>query len=330
MRTLVLLILVTAFFLNCALVTHLVHSQSSETLTLFFIQQGIISLFVAASIYLTSSQREKSRSLFALFFFTSFFMPVFGILIVMLIYIFWQFIRTPIDLLQYQPIEAHEINIDEHQLHSHYGSGGAIQRIFNEKLPDRVRTDALLAVSYAENKHSNKILLESIKSSSNQVRLLAYSIINSQENALTKQITELNKSLQHTHSIKKRGILLKYLGEAYWELSYKGLIEGKQRDTMLENSLRYLEQAKDILKTDGEIYYYIARLYLSKKQYDIAKSLLTKAMEFHISPDVIIPYLAEIYYDEGNYFAIRRLMNLHKEFEYIPTLAQVMKMWRTQ
>jgi hypothetical protein len=332
MNTLIFLILALAVGLDSTLINHLISASSGEShFAKFVLLHTMLSLFMATVIFFTElDSKERSKGFFSFFFFIPVFMPVFGFLILIMTYLFWKILRTPINALQYQPIEAYEINIDEHRAHSQYGSGGAIKRIFNEKLPDQVRTDALLAISYTENKNSNHILLESIKSSSNQVRLLAYSIINAQENALTKQITDLNNSLKDIHESKKRGLIFKYLGEAYWELSYKGLIEGKQKETMLKNALHYFEQAKAIRNDDGEIIYYMARLYLAQNQFEIAKTLLNKAMDLHISPDIIIPYLSEIYYHEGNYFAIRRLMNINKEFEYIPTLAEVMKMWRNQ
>lgn len=332
MNKLILLILFVGAGADYRLLNDLINTPSGgDGFEKFIILHTMLSAFMASAIFFAElDSKERSRGFFSLFFFLPLFMPIFGFLILILTYLFWKFLRKPIDLLQYQPIEPYEINIDEHSLHNQYGSGGAIKRIFNEKLPDVIRTDALLAISYAENKNSNKILLESIKSSSNQVRLLAYSIINAQENALTKQITDLNTALNECHDYQKRALLCKYLGESYWELSYKGLIEGKQKASMLKNALNYFEQAKTVLTEDGEIIYYMARLYLAQKQFEIAKSLLHRAMDLQVSPDVVIPYLSEIYYHEENYYAIRRLMNLNKEFEYIPTLAQVMKMWRNE
>lgn len=140
----------------------------------------------------------------------------------------WQ--ETAIPELPYSPVD-----MDQQMI---FSDGGLREVLREANAPDK-RLKALLASRQLTDREAVSILQEALKDPSDDVRLLAYSMLEQKEKHLTTRAQSLKKLLgQPDHP--DRNLLTRRLAHTWWEVAYLGLAQGGLRQY-------YLENARDLL-----------------------------------------------------------------------------------
>mgnify|MGYP003379176219 CR=1 FL=1 len=101
---------------------------------------------------------------------------------------------------------------------------------------------ALLALQHMPARSAN-ILRDTLSDSSDDLRLLAYGMLDSREKQLTHRIQNALQRHADLTTPEERYLPARELAELYWELVYQNLVQGDMRQFALEQVQRYSNEA---------------------------------------------------------------------------------------
>lgn len=186
-----------------------------------------------------------------------------------------------------------------------YGAGGAFLTVQEEGRDVSSRMEALLILGRVNVAAVNESMNVLLSDKSDEIRLLAFNLLDQQESMITKEIDQLTSLLQHTkHSAHARAKLEKNIAILYWELIYRQLVMRELRGAILQNAKRYARAALTVLQQDATLWALLGKINLRMQEDQQAEEALKKAMDFHVAPLQVLPYLAEIEYKKRNFVAM--------------------------
>ena len=170
-------------------------------------------------------------------------------------------------------------------------------------------------LSYLTNRNISKkgdILKKVLSDNNDEIRLLAFSILSKEEDRLNKEILKRKELLKK----KEDAYIYKELGELYWEFIFLQIADSELRDFYINLSKENFEKALE-LKEIKDIYFYLGRIYLMKKDLEKAEECFLKYIN-----EKTIPYIAEIFYNKGELEQAKslieelKLVNVHQNFYF--------------
>lgn len=204
----------------------------------------------------------------------------------------WQEVDIPD--LPFQPV-----NLDQQVI---YSEGGLRQVLREAGDPDK-RLQALLATRQMSGREGVAILREALKDSTDDVRLLAYSMLEQREKSLVAEAGRLQSALQNSGSPNAQ-LLKRRLAQIWWEMAYLGLAQGGLRHY-------YLNSARNLLKSLVTDYSrhndwrLLARVELALGHVKAADHAFQAALDQGGAADLILPYQAEVAYLQRDYQRVR-------------------------
>ena len=162
----------------------------------------------------------------------------------------------------------------------------------DNSLPDEQRIQGMLVVKSLPVRVTGNILRDSLGDSFEDLRLLAYGVLDQKEKDVTQRIDRAKTALQECAD-KQKPQLLRLLAELYWELVYQDLARGDIRQMAMDNALSYIDEVLASNPIDTEMWYLQGRIYLEKKYMDKAEICLLKSKELGMATTRINPWLAE-------------------------------------
>ncbi|WP_148864490.1 HEAT repeat domain-containing protein [Marinobacter fonticola] len=193
----------------------------------------------------------------------------------------WQEIAIP--ELPYKPIDM--------SLQMVYSQGG-LRQILREASDPEKRLKALLSTRQMQDRDAVQILREALRDKVDDVRLLAYSMLEQKEKALTHRANRLQQALtsatdEQTPRLQRR------LAQAWWEMGYLGLAQGGLR-------IHYLKSAQAMLqrliqrRPQHNDWRLLGRVELELGNLETAREAFHTALDKGAPDDLIRPYLAEV------------------------------------
>lgn len=184
-------------------------------------------------------------------------------------------------------------------------SGGLLNIIKHEVDPDK-RANAVLSTQRMPDRHAVPILQVALKDPVDDVRLLAYSMLDQKENGINLKIketlTELETSLPSIHAK-----LHKELASLFWELAYMELAQGDVLVHVLSKAREHIEYVL-VGNNDAGACFLLGRILLKQGQLDLAEKSLKKACEFGFDELNITTYMAEIAFCRNDYHLIPAIL----------------------
>jgi len=221
------------------------------------------------------------------------------------------------DVCEEIPLPQHPGEITQDQ----FGTGALAEILVKNEDVER-RLIAVSAVQHFSRKAAVPLLQMALKDLSDDVRLLAYSSLETIE-------TEINVSIglcKKQYESKNLGLKAAEIAHHYWELCYLGIAEGSLLRHYLREAARYLSLAnQDSKNASNELLF--GRILLKQGQYKLASEHLKRAQSGGLLARQVLPYLAECAFELGNYAEVRKLC------EQFPTqrggvLSQLREFWR--
>jgi len=108
----------------------------------------------------------------------------------------------------------------------------------------------------------------------------------------------------------------------YFDLSDEVL-----KSFLVNESLRYAKFVFDHDMRDTSMNVLLGKLYLQKKEYDAAATQLVMAIENGVNHEYVVPYLAELYYERGNYRSVGSMLNIVKSLKMNTTMYPIVAQW---
>jgi hypothetical protein len=131
-----------------------------------------------------------------------------------------------------------------------------------------------------------------------EVRLLAYTMLNVREEGLQGDIQMLTDQLAAA-APECRLPFHRALAHAYWEMVYLGLAGGVIESFMLEAALEHVESAQREAPLDAGLRLLLGRILLRQGKLDQSAMAFSQARHLGIDPCKVAPFLEEIAFMQG-------------------------------
>jgi polysaccharide biosynthesis protein PelE len=214
-----------------------------------------------------------------------------------------------------------------------YGRGARLKaELQNADAGTAFRMTALLAMRSMPARTVSPLLQGMLADPLDDIRLLAYGILDNREKVLTQRILverpKLDEKLHPNLSAVERRRANKTLAELYSELIYEHLVTGDVYRNAAEQADGFAAAALGLDPDDASLWRLRGRLALDRRELDAADTLLQRAIDCGFPRDRMLPYLAEAAYLRSDYASVRRLLGEMDSRTTTPTLHAVLDFWQ--
>lgn len=303
---------------------------SPNNLLGFLVVHGLASLCLAAfvSAALPPRLRKPVGPVIVLLFGFSFFIPLLGLIGQVIAVLVARFLPRLVPDLPYAEIPPIEFEFPPREIRERtkYGQGGLTSRLKDSGVPKEARFKSLLALQGMPARIANPLLQDMLGDPADEVRLVAYGILDNQEKLINQLIHDELIKLREADSEEMQLISLRRLAELYWELVYGGLVHGDVREHAMGEADRYVSQAMQIAADDAGLWFLKARMLLYRRD-AAAEAAFHRAVASGLEESRVLAYLGQIAFERRDYSEVRRIFSSLSESQFAPRLKQAVKYW---
>lgn len=295
---------------------------------------GFITLHAAASaiiaqlvlLFLPTQYRQPKWTVLGLFFLLAFFVPLLSFITMTAIVLLTRFFSKAAIYYPFVNVELPEFTLGSAGIRNSLGEGAIRTRLNNPNLSTEVRVKALLSAHAMSARYSVPMLKDLLGDEADDLRLLAYGMLDNREKTLNALIHELLIKLETCNQSSLRQLYQKQLAELYWAFAYEHLAEGDMLTYMLTQAERYTRAALEI-KSDGDLWVLLAQILIKQQKNRQAEAAFEQAITLGMPVTRIQPYLAELAYQRHDYQAVRKHLQLIPFNNQIPQIANIQRFW---
>ena len=192
-----------------------------------------------------------------------------------------------------------------------------------------LRLQGMLTVRNMPARVTGGVLRETLGDQVDDIRLLAYGILDQKEKTLTQQIDRA-LNLVESASPARLYRLYRRLAELYWELHFQDLVQGSIRTLALQRAQHFVGLALNENAQDGGMWLLRGRIMMSHEQLDEAGACFAKALEVGLATSRVNPWLAELALWQRQYGKVRALMAMIAEDTQFNNLSPLVRYWSTR
>ena len=292
------------------LMSPLVSSVSQGAFWQVVVAHTLVSGVVAVATYLMLPKRYMvpRAATIALMFSFAFIAPVIGAIGLLLI--------TRVNLRRAQLEDNFSIPVsvglpvyDVQAVDQHRGGQGAIRSRLGRQVPSELRMQSLLTLQAVPSRVSNPILEELLGDETDDVRLVAFGMLDAEEKKISVQIRHESKRLADPLAPDQRYDCLRQLAELNWELVYACLAQGELRQHILTQAANFADQALALRDDAGSgLIFLRGRIWLERGDLTAAHHAIERAVELGQPRTSALPYLAEIAFRRRDFHAVQQYM----------------------
>jgi len=319
-----------AFLLEAAgLVAVLGYSRAPELLAAYLAAHAAASALAAALLVslLPAEQRRPARRAYLFFLAVSFFVPILGVVGLVGAVLVGRALPERARREQFDVHDAPVYDPRADTVATVHSKGGVRIQLANSSAPTETRLRALLAVQSLPARVANPLVREMLSDPSDDLRLVAYGILDAREKSINARIHAAAKRLGDMPPARERAVLERQLADLYWELIYQGLVFGDLRDHAVAQARRHLDQALSLDPEDGALWALAGRLAALEGGFEEARRAFGRAREFGLPESRVLPYLAEVAFRRRAFGEVRELAARLGAAPQPQRIAQVVQYW---
>lgn len=307
----------------------LIHSSSSPAFFGVLTVHSLACAIVASSCYvLVPGRFQQPRTMVWLFLFVfAFIAPVIGAIGLLLM------VRTTLQQASDTsrlaiPVSVHLPEYDVQGKDLNRSGQGAIRSRLATNVPGDIRMQSLLSLQAVPSRVSNPILEDLLGDSTDDVRLVAFGMLDSEEKKISVLIQRERAYLTGELTLEQRHTCLRHLAELHWGLTYALLAQGELRNHILGQARSFLEAAMavDVPLTSG-LFFLKARILLAQGNLELAQQALLQALELGQSKISALPYLAEMAFKRREFEQVQQLMQQLVELNVASRVRAIADFW---
>lgn len=307
----------------------LLGSTSDAALLAYLLAHAAASLFLGLAViaFLPARLRQERLPTLLLLAGTGFAVPLLGFVAVILAVVMLH------SLPPAEPDGLFEaVSLPRMDPHQRAGKGfrqaGMRSFISNERAPVAARQRALIALQKIPGHVASPLLRDVLTDPSEDIRLLAYGMLDSKEKVINDDIHRAAQGyLSAEEGSESRREAARRLADLYWELVYQELAQGDLRTHALRESLAYTRIALAEAADDAALHLRHGRLLQALRQPEEARLAYDRALALGMPHTRIVPYLAEVAFETGQYGEVRTLMSGLGNWQSLPRLKPVIAYW---
>ncbi|MEM5370435.1 sugar ABC transporter permease [Paraburkholderia azotifigens] len=214
-----------------------------------------------------------------------------------------------------------------------YGRGARLKaELQNADAGTSFRMTALLAMQSMPARTVSPLLQGMLADPLDDIRLLAYGILDNREKALTQQILverpKLDRKLHPDLSDAERAQANRTLAQLYSELIYENLVTGDVYRNAADQADGFAAAALEHDPHDAALWRLRGRLAIARLDLDGAETMLQRAIDCGFPRDRMLPWLAETAYLRRDFARVRTLLAEIDSRATTPTLSAVVDFWK--
>lgn len=281
---------------------------------LFFLFHGIaiflLSSVISVLLKMKINIKQKYLSVLTVFFLVGFFGLILGY-IFLLLAIFVLKEERDAGVKLFEKFTINEVYSEDFKFNGRKFGEGSINIVsLNKNSSKGLAEKIFLYIQENLDPDTMAFVKESISSSIDEIRLMAFSLISKMEKDLNEKIYMLNEKLKEEDlSNEEKAEIYLELGQIYWNFIIFKIVDEEMRKFFIEKTIFYVKESLNI-KENFLAYFLLGRIYLYIKDYIKAKEYLTKAyFSNKVRKNKVIPYLVECYFYEKEYDMVKRLFS---------------------
>lgn len=209
--------------------------------------------------------------------------------------------------------------------------GGLVRsKLLNLEVPTAERLGALLAIQEVPARASADLLRQLLADPIEDIRLLAYGMLDGKEKRIGARILAEEKMLEMALPDDARYGAHKRLAELYWELAWQRLVQGDMLRHSCRQSREHVERALVIDASDAGLHFLLLRVALQLREAPAAHAALAGARRLGFSEDQLLPYEAEIAWLEHRLADIPALLGRLSSGRPPLRLAAIVNFWGSE
>lgn len=289
-------------------------------------------LALTAILLLPGKNAHPRRPLLLLMASCSYAVPVLGFIGVISGTLYLRFFHSKVATQDFDSVQLP--TFDPH-LRPNAGFSQAGLRTFlsNSEAPMQARIGAMVALQYISGRVSSPLLRDVLSDPSEDIRLLAYGMLDNQEKRINKSIDEELKLLNRAQAEGEKSSSAKMLAtihrlsDLYWELIYQELVQGDLRLYAINESARYCQQVLEQEPDNAALNLRQGRLFHAQGQHDDAEQAYFRARDLGLPATRILPYLAELRFEKRDFVGAQHLMVELANWGSLPRLRPIIDYW---
>lgn len=292
-------------------------------------QHTAASVWLAVCLWywLPENLRRQSPGATPLLFNFAFLIPVAGILGILAALLASRYRRRRVVSQPFASVVLPEFVLSLREPEGNFNQSGIRSRLAHPSIPAAQRLRSMLALQGMPPRISNPLLQGVLGDATDDVRLVAYGLLDSREKKLHAQIHQQLVCLKTAEASDLRLICQRELAELYWELVYSGLAQGDLRSHALDQALAYAEEALRQAPRELGLSFLKGRILHEMGRGEEAYQIFDMALAGGLAASRVLPYMAEIAFERGDHRAARSLLARIPAAEVSPFVEGAVHFW---
>jgi polysaccharide biosynthesis protein PelE len=203
----------------------------------------------------------------------------------------------------------------------------SLESLLRSQDPDK-RLKAVYATLKLEDKAAIPLLRIALGDPVDDIRLLAYSLIDRKEQRISERIDRARKILETNNSAINARHLYRSIVKDYWELAHLGLVEGETLNYVLNKACEYLEKGLLLYPKDRGLHLQYAKLLLKLGKPQDALGEFKIAESLGIGRQKLLLYYAEIAFLNRQFGEVKKHMKEIGLVKAQPQIQNSMRYWQ--
>jgi len=288
---------------------------------------GSLLIAMAVKILIPPRYQQPQRWLLAYLFCFNFFVPLVGLLCAALAIAVGVWLPRLAERRRFGTTAAPRFTTHRNHEGTGFRGGQVRAQLGNSQAPLDHRLKALVAVQDTPARTTGALLRDLLADPTDDIRLLAYGILDNKEKQITQRILARKSELQQAAGEQQRADLDQRIAELYWELIYQNLVQGDMQLFSAEQVRLHARRALEALPGSAGLWFLLARLELQMGQVDAAEEALLQAQQGGFARERMLPYLAELRFLQRRHEEVRALFAELRGRPGVPALLPVRRYW---
>ncbi|MFC5427325.1 hypothetical protein ACFPTO_00635 [Paraburkholderia denitrificans] len=211
-----------------------------------------------------------------------------------------------------------------------HAAGARVQaRLTNRHGATDDRLAALVSIQQLPTRTTGALLRNLLADPVDDLRLLAYGMLDQAENEIVNQIFACRDALEHERTEAEQQALHRRLAELHFELVYQRLAQGDVYRHAIAEAEKHARAAQSLAngERDAALCLLLARLALARDRADEAAPLLERARELSFPRERLLPWLAEAAFRQGHHAEAAAIVGELARHASTPALKPVIDYW---
>lgn len=314
----------------------MLEDRSDVALATYLAAHALASVLLALTLLplLASARARPRRAVLAMMASFSFAVPIAGFIGIVLAVVVLHIYRRPVKADDFQSLQLPEFDLHQ-RMQGSFRQAGLRSFLGNSHAPAQARMSAMVALQFVSGRVASPLLRTVLSDPSEDLRLLAYGMLDTLEKRINRAIDAELQVLRTTEATDDPAgppspealAALHRLSDLYWELIYQQLVQGDLRDHAVKESLRYCDKVLQHVPGHPQLTLRRGRLLYEQGHAEAAAEAYAKARSLGMPATRLLPYQAELAFQRRDFADVEALVRELNQWDALPRLRPVIDYW---